>query len=387
MFKINLKNLEIGDIILVDNTKRNKKSKLIGNIIKLSTQGDYTHALIYLEGTYAEANKNGVHFHNLSRLYFKNKEDVKVLRYKGLTYQQKQKISSTIREIYGTPYSINNAILSALKLNPKENKKNYKGEFCSRIIAKAYSSANINLHNNKTFENITPEDLNSTPLLKKITINFLEVSEKELESEDPSDYQEKIVTNLIKEINEIIDGIVVFSLSGLLKYLANNNVKKEIDKKIAETITKSGYLDLWKREKKINANEYDYVLIKKEYKLLNDKEKKERIISEIHLAIQTIVRHYYQNYVYFLKKDLKFELETFSLLKNLYLNLINNAIDRLENHLNVFYSNDQEILNTYFGFRKTRILKNESTNKKDQKIKELIQKLDINLNLLINEFN
>lgn len=136
---INTEVLEKGDIIL---TTTNEK---LSEVIKMATNSDISHAMIYVaRGSVMDSTSNGVHSKNIEKIFYEDNCSIYVLRLRNpIDDFLTDKVINFVRASTGTPYSIKEAALSAKDMN---NSKGSEKMFCSRLIARAYSSVGVDLH-------------------------------------------------------------------------------------------------------------------------------------------------------------------------------------------------------------------------------------------------
>lgn len=161
-YVLDIEKLESSDIILTRN------NKLTSRLIRYFTEGEFSHALIYVShSSVIEATREGrVFAENTQRLVFDNLDDCKVFRCKQtLNDNIKRKIEYFVRGQVSTLYSVKEAI-RVRKLGNSEVDALEGTQFCSRLVAQAYSHAGIQLVSNQNY--CSPQDLNDSEQLIEV---------------------------------------------------------------------------------------------------------------------------------------------------------------------------------------------------------------------------
>lgn len=235
MKRIRFESVEPGDIILT--ARPAKMSKLI----RTSTGGSVSHAAICVQnGSFVDSTSEGVQAHNFQRELFEDSEEVFHLRLKKtLPPEVLAKIIEYARAEIGTRYSIRQAISSVSPVKGSPRKK----QFCSRLVAQAYSAGGIDLVANPDY--CTPEDLLRSDLLMKLSVEFENLSKEDLEwataSSNPIQATQEAQNAVLAEARAISPNIETFDdLYDLLKS------QKDTDRPISDSLKNSGYLDLWR---------------------------------------------------------------------------------------------------------------------------------------------
>lgn len=300
---LDLSKLEVGDIILESGYKLHSKA------IQYSTGSHYSHAKIYwINGSIIEASLKGVHSDNPSRTLYKSKDDVKVLRYKNLTEDNKNSITEYLREQIGSKYSTTEAIsvlLSDLRKNDESK------QFCSRLIAQAYTQAGIPIYDEPDY--CSPKDIENSHLLCIIPDCLIEATDIQIkfaESEPEFLNKQTEATNYIIYECEKIAGIEFKNLNHIIQFLIVNN---QFDKNFSKILEDSGYLNLIDIEIKNNPYRYDINEFMKKCNSPNSI----NIIHELNSQIEIFNRHLkYLDNLY--EINLRYELKYIELLIELY---------------------------------------------------------------------
>ncbi|OJV40263.1 MAG: hypothetical protein BGO25_03720 [Acidobacteriales bacterium 59-55] len=251
--RLNESVLHPGDIVLATATAVTSKT------IRVATGSDVSHAMLYAEDhSVIDATNEGVHSRNTQRLHFDNDCSVYVLRLRaGITRQQLDGVLTFARSHIGTQYSVREAIQTVVGRRDKWSTK----QFCSRLVAQAFSSAGIELVDNANF--CSPADLQRSKLLEEIPNATVPVGEGEAESWSTR----ADIPQLMRDAtNALLDGArksdpSIQSLNDLDLYLAWHPEK---DAEFSGLLSSSGYLTLWQIEKEKNPWQYDLKVMRQE---------------------------------------------------------------------------------------------------------------------------
>ncbi|RZG66847.1 hypothetical protein EXE25_09175 [Acinetobacter bouvetii] len=236
-----------GDVILT------AASTLSSIGIREITKSDFSHAILYIGNSYMHSDLNGVHSGNPQRLLFESPDHVKVLRLKK-EYSSKvdmNKICSYARAKNGTQYSKLEAAKSVLS---PESLKIKNRQFCSRLVAKAYYSAGVNIV--KYPDYCTPHEISTSNFFEEVTdvIRLAEIEEIEFaNSESFLNIHNSSINKLLEDVRGLT-GNDIQTLNDIDIFLINNN---QYDQAFTEILNKSGYLDIWKYDFSKNPWKYN----------------------------------------------------------------------------------------------------------------------------------
>lgn len=237
MKRIKIDSVIPGDILF---TARSGK---IGKSIRFTTNGVVSHAMICVaHGSFIDSTSDGVQARNLQRELFEDDEQAFHFRLKNPPERQilAQVIDYARAEI-GARYSIIEAARSVSPLRRSNSKK----QFCSRLIARVYKQAGIELVDDTDY--CTPEDLRRSPLLEGLPVEFELVTVEDLAwmSDDPNPIKAmQDAQNAILEAARSVDSKIE-NFNDLYALLVR---RPEADQVVADALESSGYLDLWKKE-------------------------------------------------------------------------------------------------------------------------------------------
>jgi hypothetical protein len=313
MKKINIDNLRKGDIVLT--TSPDKKTS---GIIRAVTKSDISHAMICVSyGSVIDSTGDGVQARNIQKVFYEDSCAIHILRSKvPLPEDVIEKITNYARSITGTRYSTAEAAVSVVPglMNKSGNK-----QFCSRMVARAYSEAGIKLVKKPDF--CTPSDIKKSQLLNLVEDPSIQVDEEEIqaikEEGDTTEIMRKVTNLLLSELRKIDSSIEsINDIDGLVMR------KPELDSIVSEKLENSGYLDCWQVEVSRFPWRYDPLQMVQFYHSLEDQE----ILLDY--CRETIMqdkngdfKHWGINEKGYRDLHAKSNLRTFSLYADLYLKL------------------------------------------------------------------
>lgn len=149
LFTYDIPTLLAGDIIL------STTDSDVSRAIRIATNCDYSHAMIYVRNNIIHADGGGVFTTNPQRRLFREGQSI-VLRYKYGTENQLLNICNHALNLSGSLYSVPEA-LRAKGLSNTRVKATNQGQYCSRLVAQSYESQNIKIVNNSDY--CTPADI------------------------------------------------------------------------------------------------------------------------------------------------------------------------------------------------------------------------------------
>ncbi|WP_158665272.1 YiiX/YebB-like N1pC/P60 family cysteine hydrolase [Ensifer adhaerens] len=253
MKRINDTILEPGDIILTTSTE------VVSKAIRMATRSDISHAMVCVEGySVIDATAEGVQARNTQRLFYEDACSIHVLRLsKGLTDAQLSAVITFMRGHIGTQYSTKEAVQTALGGTRRPSKK----QFCSRLVAQAFSHAGIQLVGNVDF--CSPGDLKNSPLLAAIDNPAVDISAEEKSRWDKHLDSTEIMR---RAINDVLDGARaknkdIQTFDDIHRHLVEH---PEDDDAFCALLERSGYLMLWQIELDKNPWQYDVAVMNAE---------------------------------------------------------------------------------------------------------------------------
>jgi uncharacterized protein YehS (DUF1456 family) len=316
MKRINVDVLRRGDVIL--STTNEKISK----IVRAGIDSDVSHAMICVApSSVMDSTGNGVHSRNPQKIFFEDDCAVYILRLKEKANDQTiSKVINYIRSETATPYAKREAVVSATLL--KGLAKGGRKQFCSRLVARAYASAGIELHPNPDFCN--PDDLKHSPALEIVENALIEVSEEEIamitRGGDATEGMALVTNNLLELAKKVKPDL--FCLNDIEMAVI---LQPELDFPMANAYRESGYLDYWKVEATKYPWRYD---LKEMFKIHQALKAEERLHELVHYCNQTLAHEaqgafaHWENNAAMLKVLIShYPRETFKLLQNLYITL------------------------------------------------------------------
>lgn len=249
MYLFDRTKLKSGDIILTRSNEKN--SSLICKV----TKSDFSHAILYVgESSYIHSDPYGVHSSNIQRLLIDELRYAKVMRVndpvdieKAITYARLQ---------VGTSYSKVSAANAFAKVFTKHDAKR---QFCSRLVAKAYETAGINLVANS--DACLPQEIADSECVGEVKGCLYQAKSEEIEfaqSYDPIKNQSEITNNILKSVRKLL-GSKIQSLADITSALIAN---PKYDNEITEIYESSGYLTMWAYEQERNPWRYNVDLFR-----------------------------------------------------------------------------------------------------------------------------
>lgn len=309
--RIKVELLEPGDIVLTSSPDKLSKA------IRGASLGTVSHAMLCVQaGSTIDSTDLGVQASNVQRELYGSKDRVFVLRLKDpISVTSMSRVIDFARDAVGTRYSKPEAIRSVVPGKKPRSRK----MFCSRLVAKAFAYAGIQLVNDPDY--CTPQALRNSRLLRELQDMTEEVSEAERLA-----WQRR--RNPIAEMQEIQNAILetargldpaVENFGDLDRVVAEH---PEWDATIADAYKQSGYLDLWQVNCAVNPWQYDLdVMNAQPPQALDDL--KDYCISTIR-EFHTGGLRYATNLVHYRRMQAAFQRRTHSQLVNLYETLIRN---------------------------------------------------------------
>lgn len=263
-YVLNIVNLKNGDVILESG------KKIHSEIIKKKTGSNYSHAMIFLDGTIFESTKGGTVFTRVpNRFYVKAENDLKVIRYKDdINNHSLEQITFHARTNIATSYSVPEAVRSSRKNKPTNKKE--KGQFCSRFVAESLNAGGI-----RTVKNIhycTPADLENSELFFEVPFAVKIATPDEIEHASSGEMHPKHQKATVEWTKKAKKALKAFNSNAQTvseiyqAVLDSNNLK--LDKLVATAMIESGYTDNYNDDK--DANPYRYS-ISEFTKLLTEK--------------------------------------------------------------------------------------------------------------------
>lgn len=242
--------LRPGDIILTTS------DSLVSKGIRKKTRSDISHAMVYVQGhAVIDATAEGVQGRNTQRLIYDDKSAIHVLRLRrDLIGAEALEICNYARNAIGTEYTTVEAARSAYGGSKKSTRK----QFCSRLAARAYASAGINLVADPHY--CTPDNLKGSPHLLLVPDVTEPVSQAEFEiwskRLDFPQMMRDSTNTLLKAARECERSIQ--SVNDIDRHLVEH---PEDDDFMCRALDASSYLTLWVIETDENPWQYDVALM------------------------------------------------------------------------------------------------------------------------------
>jgi hypothetical protein len=248
--RVRMSSLVRGDIILTTTTA------VVSKAIRWGTKSDISHAIICVQhGSVIDATSEGVHARNPQRLFFDDKCALHVLRVKAaLSADQIDQICRFVRERIGSEYSTREAVRAAIGGSDQWTRK----QFCSRLVAQAYTSAGIKLVGDPNY--CSPADLVKSSLLASVPDAVDQVSDEEVDRwaahSDSTEAMRRAINTVLKGARTKDKNIQTFEDIG--PYLIQNPAD---DAFFSDLLDRSGYLTLWQLNTERNRWQYEDALL------------------------------------------------------------------------------------------------------------------------------
>jgi len=262
MYIIDHEKLQVGDIILT------AEKTLQSKTVRLFTWGEFSHAMIWADGTLIHSDGGGVYSKNTQRLLFDKLSEVIVLRPRiKLNALQRGIIINYPRSLVGTVYSVKEAIAVKRPIKPKATYK----QFCSRLVAQTYYNAGIKIVKNPDY--CSPEEINkSKKILMRVNNCVREATQEEIYFSTTRDPGQETQDDTIKMLIEIRNkfGQNIQTIGNVCDFIMKEPTH---DAEITEIAKNSGYFNHAEVDIEINHwryNEDEFIKVAKmaNYQLL-----------------------------------------------------------------------------------------------------------------------
>lgn len=212
--------------------------------IRTFTFSDISHVMICVStSSVMDSTGDGVHARNPEKMFYPESCEIYVMRFR--TPPAPLVIERAIeycRNATATAYDISEAVKSIL---PKKGQGNPK-MFCSRLVAKAYASAGINLVANPDF--CTPQELKASHYLEQVSESWIDVSDEDVNTVlvqvgDSTIGMRKVTMQFVDGVKKLDSKVE--SLNDAIKLAIE---RPDLDEKINQLLVESGYLQYWSVE-------------------------------------------------------------------------------------------------------------------------------------------
>jgi hypothetical protein len=309
-YGIDMSKIRKGDILLSSN------DSISGKLVKLGTSSQFSHASLIVDtASYIHSDLKGVHAGVVNRLYFKRKDDFKILRLKNFDEDKLNIICNFARTEIGKEYTVFDAVNTVCKLQIKNKDK----QFCSRLVAQSYEKARINLVDDIDY--CTPKDISQSSFLEEVIECKKELSNEELKfikkTIDLTTFQTQVTNTFLQQIRNV-SSTQIQTINDISSYLIKY---PKYDKKFNNIIKQCGYLDIFEQE--LEANPYRYCFEEFIKKFNNDKEFMYAVAKREEEIFSSTLERFKINYSIALKNALQNdELRYFKVLVKLYKKLV-----------------------------------------------------------------
>lgn len=246
MKRIKVDALIPGDIVLT------ASKTVAGKGIRTATCAIVSHAMICVgNGSVIDSTGEGVQARNVQRELFKPLEQVYAFRLREpLDKARLDQVVNFARSEIGTRYSASEAVRSVVAGRKPRGRR----QFCSRLVARAYAHAGVNLVEDEDY--CTPEELGLSPIVVELHDITETVSDAELAAwrsrPDPIAMTHAAQNEILEGVRRLAPGVEHF---GDLDQVVRDHPEWDLD--IAALFRSSGYLDLWRNDFVVNPWHYD----------------------------------------------------------------------------------------------------------------------------------
>ena len=319
MFILDTDRLRIGDIILTaDHT-------LLSKGIRAATGGSFSHAMLYVaDHSYIHSDSHGVHSGNTQRRLFSALGDAAVLRLRTLDASAVKRACVYARTQIGKQYSKAEAVRSRKFRDAAEQLEDSNRQFCSRLVAQAYSFAGVPLVPSANY--CYASDFATSQLLEAIAAPLRQARAAEIElaqSESPIDRQARATNFILDEVRKL-SGRDIQTFEQLPHFLIQN---PEHDAAVCGIVKSSGYLDFWKEDVLRNPWRYDAVAFRK---LPLSSSERERAARKELTAAEQQLQQFTFVYGQYMTLWIRAKLNYFAAELQLYMHLIDVTKQRIE---------------------------------------------------------
>lgn len=309
-------NLKPCDIVL------RAEKNVISKAIRLTTGGNYSHAMLYLDDCIIHATQDGIFTENPQRMQYSSADSAIVLRLKWtLPPEAIASIENYARSQVGAQYSIAEATAVVIGPRPQHSKK----QFCSRLIAQAFLEAGIQIV--PTPQYCSPQDIFES--------NLFEIVNDALRPPDEIDLTVAKRFNIAHQNRDAFydwmktarklgkkEGWDILNLYEVHLFLEKF---PQYSDEITNSIRQSGYLDTYKIDEQHNPHRFSIQECKKMIKETHGK----AIYTFIGEAMQEIkISTRFIDNLEFVSHQQKNSFTT--TMQELYINLLNFSLRKLD---------------------------------------------------------
>ena len=238
--------LRPGDIVLTATPGK------VGKVVRRTTKGEVSHAMICVQhGSTIDSTDGGVQSSNIQRELYGVEDTVIVLR---LRQPPDQLALHTIVEFARSEIGTRYSKIEAARTVTGGPKPRSKQMFCSRLVARTYAAAGIQLVHDPDY--CSPDELRLSPLLVEVPEMLEVVSERELEAwaarPDPIAAMQDSQNRILEVARALHPAIENFNdLDAFVQTHPRH------DDAIAQAYRDTGYLDIWRNDFAVNPWHYD----------------------------------------------------------------------------------------------------------------------------------
>lgn len=249
--------LEVGDILL---SYGNDK---IAKTIAACTFGEFSHAMLYVGHSLIHATPKGVYSFNPQRLIFSGANHLTALRLqRPLTEVEVNDLITYARTWVGALYSIPQAMVAPVLSKRRVKDWSPEKQFCSRLVAQAYTSAGINLVKNPDY--CAPNDFLRVRELTRVDGVVKILSPGEIDFANTHNYLEDIqeaTFTFLKKVRELAQRRNLGTIAHHQDVAGMLMRHPCYDKVVSGYVKKSGYADYVRVDREANPFRYNPELL------------------------------------------------------------------------------------------------------------------------------
>ena len=228
-------------------------------MIRRESESDFSHALLYAgHGSCLESGGLGVSARNIQRIILEEEDSATLYRLKNWKADVVDRAIQYARGLVGTEYGSAEARRAVREQKSSAERPNR--QFCTRYVAQAYEHAGIQMVENPDY--CSPGDIEDSDALSMINECLRPAEDYEVdraEGPNPLEKQLEAQQEILGEVRDRYDNDVQ-TMGQLVEFVVEN---EELDEEVAEIIRNSGFLELWKIDKKRNPHYYNYNVFNK----------------------------------------------------------------------------------------------------------------------------
>lgn len=253
--------LRVGDIVLT------AESSVPSKGIRVATLGRYSHAAVWVGGTLIEATLEGVFSSNPQRLLADHPEHLAVYRSRDpLPAEAASRICEYARSQVGSLYALPEAMLMLFMRTLRM--PDSRAQFCSRLVARAYVHAGVDLRNLRNPDFCSPRQLARCKAFVKVDDIVRQAGREEIEfagTDDPIHKNLKDTYAWLNRVRALVSTNEALSVRYDIQSI--NDVSQllldhpELDDAVTGFMRGTDYLTFFDHDRTRNPHRYDRLLM------------------------------------------------------------------------------------------------------------------------------